>query len=210
MRSAPALAASSKTRREPSTLSSRVASPASRIANARCTTTSAPFTSSPTLLASVTSPWRYLVFFQPSSPGSKGRRAIPTTFFTRRERSRAFTTATPRSPVGPVTATFSPSVAIARLPRQQHLCATLTRHDPRQHRLDGAPAGALEQLFDRLGLRELLQVLDRWKDEHQVSARIFAERGLGAQPAGVDALASVRPRLRAGRRFGREEPGVEA
>ena len=45
MRSTPALAASSNTRREPSTLSSRVASLASRIANARWTTTSAPLTS---------------------------------------------------------------------------------------------------------------------------------------------------------------------
>ena len=45
MRSTPALAACSKTRREPSTLSSRVASPAERIANARWTTASAPLTS---------------------------------------------------------------------------------------------------------------------------------------------------------------------
>src|SRR2546426_968026 len=41
--------------------------------------------------------------------GSNGRRAIPTIRFTRRERSSADTRAIPRSPVGPVTATVSPS-----------------------------------------------------------------------------------------------------
>ena len=55
---------------------------ASMIANARWTTTSAPFTASRTLLRPVTSPWRYSVFFQPGSAGSNGRRAIPTIFFT--------------------------------------------------------------------------------------------------------------------------------
>src|SRR3954471_12815441 len=60
------------------------------------------------------SPWRYSVFFQPWLDGSNGRRAMPTIFFTRRERSRAETSAIPRSPVGPVTATVSPSAAIAR------------------------------------------------------------------------------------------------
>src|SRR5918999_1512058 len=76
MRSTPAWAASSKTRLDPSTLSSRVASLALRIAKARWTTTSAPWTRSRTLASSVTSPWRYSVLRQPRSPGSKGRRAM--------------------------------------------------------------------------------------------------------------------------------------
>ena len=54
------------------TLSSRVASLALRIANARCTTTSASFTSPRTLSTSVTSPWRYSVLRQPRSAGSNG------------------------------------------------------------------------------------------------------------------------------------------
>ena len=112
MRFTPAFAASSNTCREPSTFSSRVLSLASRIANARCTTTSAPFTSARTLAASFTSPWRYSVFFQPCSAGSNGRRAMPTMLFTARERSSAFTIAIPRSPVGPVTATVSRSLAM--------------------------------------------------------------------------------------------------
>src|ERR671915_74677 len=76
MRSAPAWAACSKTRLDPSTFSSRVASLALRIAKARCTTTSAPWTRSRTLASSVTSPWRYSVLRQPRSPGSNGRRAM--------------------------------------------------------------------------------------------------------------------------------------
>ena len=115
MRFAPALAAASKTMREPFTLSSRVASLALRIAKARCTTTSAPFARSFTLAASVTSPWRYSVLRQPRSAGSNGRRAMPTTRSTARERSSAFTIEIPRSPVGPVTATVSPALAMVRV-----------------------------------------------------------------------------------------------
>ena len=37
---------------------------------------------------------------------------MPTMLFTARERSRAFTIAMPRSPVGPVTATVSGSLAM--------------------------------------------------------------------------------------------------
>src|SRR5918992_1140239 len=113
MRSTPAFAACSKTRLDPSTFRSRVASLALRIANARCTTTSAPCTRSRTLASSVTSPWRYSVLRQPRSPGSKGRRAMPTIRFTERERSSASTIARPRSPVGPVMATVRPVVAMA-------------------------------------------------------------------------------------------------
>src|SRR4051812_26063038 len=108
MRSTPALTDSSKTRREPSTFRSRVAEPASSTANARCTTTWAPLTRSRTLAASVTSPRRYSVLRQPRSPGSKGRRAMPMTRLTARERSSASTIPNPRSPVGPVTATVRP------------------------------------------------------------------------------------------------------
>src|SRR5919197_2150288 len=113
MRLEPAFADSSKTRREPSTFSSRVASLASRRAKARWTTTSAPLTRSRTLAVSVTSPCLYSVFFQRRSAGSNGRRAMPTMLLTVRERSRALTMAIPRSPVGPVTATVSRSAAMA-------------------------------------------------------------------------------------------------
>src|SRR4051812_19782541 len=108
MRSAPALTDSSKTRREPSMLRSRVAEPASRTANARCTTTWASFTRLLTLALSVTSPWRYSVLRQPRSSGSNGRRAMPKMRLTARERSNASTIPSPRSPVGPVTATVRP------------------------------------------------------------------------------------------------------
>src|SRR3954451_19174645 len=114
MRSAPLSTAASNTFREPSTLIAWLSEPPPMMANARCTTTSAPFTASRTLVLSCTSPWRYSVFFQPSLFGSNGRRAIPTIFFTRRERSSPETRAIPRSPVGPVTATVSPSAAIGR------------------------------------------------------------------------------------------------
>src|SRR3954452_2814324 len=117
MRSAPVSTAASNTLRDPSMLIARVASLALRIAKARWTTTSAPFTASRTLALSCTSPSRYSVFFQPWSFGSNGRRAMPTIFLTRRERSRASTSAMPRSPVGPVTATLNPSVATRALYR---------------------------------------------------------------------------------------------
>src|SRR3954454_24538820 len=126
MRSAPALAAASNTRRDPSTLIVRVWSPEPMIEKARCTTTWAPFTASRTLAASCTSPWRYSVFFQPCSAGSNSRRAIPTIRLTPRERSSAETMAMPRSPVGPVTATVSPSAAIGADPmRLEALLASL-------------------------------------------------------------------------------------
>ena len=111
MRSTPALAAASNTRREPFTLISRVRSPSPITVNARCTTASAPLTTSRTLASSPTSPSRYSVLRQPCSPGSNGRRAMPTIRFTARERSRASTTDRPRSPVGPVTATVMPVLA---------------------------------------------------------------------------------------------------
>src|SRR5256714_13281621 len=110
MRSAPFSTAASKTLREPSTFTAWLAALAWMTVNARCTTTSAPFTASCTLARSCTSPCRYSVFRHPRLAGSKGRRAMPTIRLTRRERSRADTSAIPRSPVGPVTATVSPSL----------------------------------------------------------------------------------------------------
>src|SRR3954453_1425292 len=120
------------------------------IANARCTTTSAPFSASRTLPLSWTSPCRYSTFFQPWLAGSNGRRAIPTIFFTRRERSSADTSAMPRSPVGPVTATVSPSFAtrgvVSDPPRgrrwlRQALLAVL-RHVVEAIRADAVAPGA--------------------------------------------------------------------
>ena len=49
----------------------------------------------------------------PATAGSNGRRAMPTIFFTLRERSSESTSAMPRSPVGPVTVTVRPSAATA-------------------------------------------------------------------------------------------------
>src|SRR5947208_1596507 len=117
MRSAPPSTAASNTLREPSTFTARVRSLALRIAKARCTTTSAPFTASRTLALSLTSPCRYSVLRRPASFGSNGRRAMPTIFETRRERSSDERIDMPRSPVGPVTATVSPSFAIEVLYR---------------------------------------------------------------------------------------------
>src|SRR5436305_4778839 len=148
MRSAPALAASSNTIREPSTLIARVASLADRIAKARCTTTSEPFTASRTLAASCTSPWRYSVFSQPTALGSNGRRAIPTMRLTPRERSRADTSAMPRSPVGPVTVTVSPSVGIAGLPGEDDLRQVLLHQDLRHDGLDVACARGFQGVLD--------------------------------------------------------------
>src|SRR5215211_584042 len=122
MRSAPASIAASNTWRDPSTLISCARSPSPMMAKARWTTTSASLTASRTLFLSRTSPWRYSVLRQPSDAGSNGRRARPTIRFTRRERSSASTTARPRSPVGPVTATVRPVLAtrafISKRPRQ--------------------------------------------------------------------------------------------
>src|ERR1051325_4532294 len=174
MRLAAVLAASSNTICEPSTLIRRVASLADRIAKARWTTTSAPFTASRTLPWSCTSPCRYSVFFQPTSEESKGRRAMPMMRFTRRERSSAETSAMPRSPVGPVTATVRPSVGIRgrgpevggrrfvpRFAWQDDRGGVLLHQDARHHRSHVAAEGGLERLLDGVVLRELLEVLDR-------------------------------------------------
>src|SRR4051794_5038087 len=74
---------------------------------ARCTTTSAPFTSASTSSRLVTSPWTYSVFLSPIDSGSNGRRAIPMTFLIWGVLSSARSSGLPMSPVGPVTATLS-------------------------------------------------------------------------------------------------------
>src|SRR5436190_9734843 len=140
MRSAPPSMAASKTFREPPTLISWLLEPPPMIANARWTTTSAPFTASRTLALSWTSPWRYSVFFQRWLAGSNGRRAMPTIFFTRRDRSSAETSAIPRSPVGPVTATVSPSSAMAARLYQRDVLAAAQLVE--LVRLDGVVAEA--------------------------------------------------------------------
>src|SRR5437763_8405570 len=148
--------AASKTLRDPSTLIARLPEPAPMIAKARWTTTSAPFTASRTLFLSWTSPWRYSVLRQPSLFGSNGRRAMPMIFFTRRERSTACTSAIPRSPVGPVTATVSPSAGTGAVipecgesatlasPRHVHdrrvLAALQLVESVRLHGVDAGPA----------------------------------------------------------------------
>src|SRR5919108_2074322 len=53
------------------------------------------------------SPWRYSALVQPSSAGSKRRRAMPSTRSTASLRSSAAISGLPISPVGPVTATVS-------------------------------------------------------------------------------------------------------
>src|SRR5437763_5138954 len=210
MRSAPACAASSKTILEPSTLIALVASLAERIANAKCTTTSAPFTASRTLAASCTSPCLYSVFFQPALAGSNGRRAMPMIRLTRRERSSSETSAIPRSPVGPVTATVSWSVGISGLARQDDLGGVLLDDDARHHRLHVAAARRLERMPDRLELGQLLEVLDGGEDEAELTAAIGVKSVDRPHPAQVHALLAVAARLRSGRRLGDEEVGVEA
>src|SRR3954452_14135862 len=210
MRSARALAASSKTICEPSTFTARVASPAERIAKARCTTTSDPFTASWTLARSSTSPWRYSVFFQPTASVSNGQRAMPMIRLTPRDRSSALTRAMPRSPVAPVTVTVSPSVAISGLAWEDDRRRVLLHHDLRHHRLKVAASRALQGVLHRLELGELLQVLDRGEDEAELIASAGLEGVRGSQPAQVDALLAVATGLHAGRRLGDEEKGVEA
>src|SRR3954453_6344657 len=160
MRAVPALAASSNTIFDPSTFTARVASLAERIAKARCTTTSDPFTVSRTLARSCTSPCRYSVFFQPTASVSNGLRAMPMMRLTPRERSSALTRAMPRSPVGPVTVTVSPSVGIAGLAWQDARRRVVLPRDLRHHRSDVAAFRGLERVLHRAELGELFQVLD--------------------------------------------------
>ena len=57
--------------------------------------------------AARTSPWRYSIFVQPCSAGSKGRRAMPTMPPIRASACSSGISPKPKVPVGPVTATVS-------------------------------------------------------------------------------------------------------
>src|SRR5829696_2439551 len=182
MRSVPASIAASNTWRDPSTLISCARSPSPMMAKARWTTTSASLTASRTLFLSRTSPWRYSVLRQPSDAGSNGRRARPTIRFTRRERSSASTTARPRSPVGPVTATVRPVLAtrafISKRPRQ-------SREDA-QASLGGGEALSREKhRSEGRGLG--------WRARCAASAVALLVAGLAAAPATNAARIPARP-----------------
>src|SRR5829696_5674267 len=206
MRSAPASIAASNTWRDPSTLISCARSPSPMMAKARWTTTSASLTASRTLFLSRTSPWRYSVLRQPSDAGSNGRRARPTIRFTRRERSSASTTARPRSPVGPVTATVRPVLATrAFIPkRPRHSC------EDAQASLGGR-RGAEPREAPKRGTRA--RVARALRRERGSAARGRARRCSGdergpdtgaAHPRGRDERARVR------RRPGEAQPPVRA
>src|SRR5688572_11209968 len=158
---------------------------------ARWTTTSASATSSATAPGSSTSPWRYSVLRRPSVAGSNGRRAMPRTRPTARERSQARRKARPMSPVGPVTATVSGSVAIARLSRQHHAGRLALAHDHRLDRLDHAALRPVEELVGGAEARQRLQRPDGREDELDA----VVERRLRLVPADVDRLPAVGPRL---------------
>src|SRR5436305_1823489 len=94
--------------------------------NARWTSTSVPSTSLLIESLSRMSPWRYSVFWSPSSAGSNGRRAIPMMRSISGSLSSRRRSARPMSPVGPVIATFRPTDA-ARL--ADAVCARVHRGD---------------------------------------------------------------------------------
>src|SRR5918992_888943 len=198
-------AAASNTLREPSRLMRRDWSWPPMMMNARCTTTSASATSSATASGSSTSPRRYSVLRSPRSAGSNGRRAIPSTRATARERSQARRNARPMSPVGPVTATVRASVAIARLSRQDHARDLALDHDVRLDRLDLAAVGPGQQLVGGREAAELLERLDRREHELDLVPLAGVERGARLVPRERDGLAAVGPRLRPIRCGGEEE-----
>ncbi len=114
----PAAAAARKALSVPSTLMVRAVSSevVPVIKNARCTTTSAPANACSSTSGSRTSPCRYVIFDQPWSAGSKGRRATPITRATCGSSSRSGISPYPNVPVGPVTATVSPARALRAMP----------------------------------------------------------------------------------------------
>src|SRR5688572_4356514 len=172
---------------------------------ARWTTTSASATSASTAARSSTSPWRYSVLRRPCAAGSNGRRAMPSTRPTVRERSQARRKARPMSPVGPVTATVSGSGAIAGFSGEHDAGHLALDHDHRLERLDLATFRPLEQLVGRAEARQRLQRLDRREDEIDPGV----ERRPWRVPAHVDGLAAVGPRLGAVRGGDEEEQRVE-
>src|SRR6185312_15941744 len=126
--------------------------------------------SASTAARSSTSPCRYSALRRPSSPGSNGRRAIPITRPTARERSQARRNARPMSPVGPVTATVIDSVAIAGLSREHDPRDLALDDDPGLDRLDHPAVGPVEQRGGGIEARHLLERLDRGEDELELAA----------------------------------------
>src|SRR4051794_35846281 len=152
--------------------------------NARWTSTSAPAASASTAAASSTSPWRYSVFFSPSSRGSNSRRAMPRTRATSRRRSSARRNARPISPVGPVTAIVSPSGILVVEDDTPVL-------DARLERLDVLPRRPLEQRVGGVVARQPFERLDR-REDHQQLVRFGAlQRPRRLEPARVDGLLPV-------------------
>src|SRR4051794_32729284 len=80
------------------------------MANAQCTTTSAPPSTVAMASASRTSAGRTVLSRQPRSAGSRTRRAVATTCPTRASSSSRRTSSRPTVPVAPVTATVSGSL----------------------------------------------------------------------------------------------------
>src|SRR5918992_1568683 len=197
-------AAASNTLREPSRLMRRDWSWPPMMMNARCTTTSASATSSATASGSSTSPRRYSVLRSPRPAGSNRRRAIPSTRPLARERAPARRRAPPMSPAGPGTAEVRVSVAIARLPRQDHARDLALEYHVRLDRLDLAAVGPGQQLVRGREAAELLERLDRREHEHDLVPLVGVERCARLVPRKRDGLAAVGPRLRSVR-CGREE-----
>src|SRR4051812_340977 len=123
---------------------------------------------------------------------------------------RPFTIPTTRNPRTGCGRSRDGRVVVARLARQQHpRDAALVEHDTRLDRLDAALAGGLEHVFDRLVHPKLLQVADRREHEQQLVALVSVERVLRPQPAQIDALLAVAPRVGPFGSTRHEEPRVE-
>jgi hypothetical protein len=104
----PARTAAAKTLALPSTLTSRTCSgcmPRSSTVKARWITTSAPANASSSCSGCSTSPERKVIFVQPYSAGSNGRRATPTIRSTAGSSWSRAHSALPKMPVAPVMAT---------------------------------------------------------------------------------------------------------
>src|SRR3954470_14008260 len=126
------------------------------IMNARWTTTSAPAKACSSAAGSRTSPRRYVIFVQPCSSGSKGRRAMPTIRPTPASSWSIGTRPKPKVPVGPVTATVRgaeraptprryPGAAVPRRPpgsSRPRLSRCRDRGRMSKHLLNYAGAGA--------------------------------------------------------------------
>ena len=152
-----------------------MASPASRIAKARWTTTSAPFTSAAHAGRVGHVALAVLGLLPAGSAGVEGpARHAHDPLDAARALERE-TIAMPRSPVGPVTATVRPSggmrlVGVAGFAREHDACHAAVHEHARLHRLDPARARVVERLLDRVELGQLLEVLDGREHEQQLVA----------------------------------------